>query len=549
MTRTRHRALILTAADNSQTTEACRLLNDAMRAVGMDTTCTTDAASLKALTAQNYDVVVLLGVRRLDGSSAQDLHEFLSRDGGLAAIGCIADDSGSAEQPSPLAGLLGARLAEQTEPVHTRFSPRQSEHPINHRLGEFRVTESLLLVQCTTDCQVLWSFYHAGKCWPAAYVRQQGAGRVVYLGVGSSRSAMSHPTIRQLATRAVRFAAGQDWAQRTVKVAAIGYGGAFNMGKLHLESCARAGMKPVAVCDLDPGRLASARAELGQHIQTYTKLEDLLAGSDTELCIVITPHNTHAAIAIQCLQSGRHVVTEKPFTITIAEATDVIETARRAGKMATVFHNRRWDGDFMAIRQVIDSGLIGEVFHIECFFGGYGEPRADWWRSSKRISGGAFYDWGAHFADWVLNLMPYRIESISGSFHKRVWHAVDIEDHTEAFIRFEGGRTAHIQQSSIAAIARAKFRILGTLGGIELAPGMKDVIRVVWYRDGVQHDGTVPSLKSDWDGFYRNVADHLILGEPLAVTPESARKVIAVLSLAEESSHRGGTLLPPPFEQ
>ncbi|WP_428936852.1 Gfo/Idh/MocA family protein [Fontivita pretiosa] len=548
MTGTQHRALIFTPADNPQIAEACRLLSDAMRAVGIDTTCTTDVASLKAPTLQKHNVVVLLGVNNLDGASVEQLGGFVGSGGGLVAIGC-ADASASPDHASALGRLLGARPVQRTGPVEIKLSPRQPDHPINHRLSEFRLSESLLLVECAGDCQVLWSFYHGGRCWPLACVRREGGGRVVYLGVGSTAAAMSQPTLRQLATRAVRFAGGEDWSQRTVKVAAIGYGGAFNMGKLHLESCARARMKPVAVCDLDPNRLATAKAELGQHIQTYTKLEDLLGGSDAELCIVITPHNTHAAIAIQCLQAGRHVVTEKPFTITVAEATNVIETARRAGKMATVFHNRRWDGDFMAIKRVIDSGLIGEVFHIECFFGGYGEPRADWWRSSKRVSGGAFYDWGAHFADWVLNLMPYRIESISGSFHKRVWHAVDIEDHTEAFIRFEGGRTAHIQQSSIAAIARAKFRILGTRGGIELPPGMKDMIRVVSYRNGVQHDGTVPTLKSDWDGFYRNVADHLILGEPLAVTPESARKVIAVLSLAEESSNRGGAPLPPPFEQ
>jgi predicted dehydrogenase len=308
-------------------------------------------------------------------------------------------------------------------------------------------------------------------------------------------------------------------------------------------------MTPVAVCDVDPKRTASAKEELGQEIQTYNAVDHLLEKSDAELCIIITPHNTHAPLAIQCLNAGRHVVTEKPFTITIDEATRVIEAARAAHRMATVFHNRRWDGDFLTIRRLIEKGTIGDVFHIECFFGGYNEPTPTWWRSYKPIAGGAMHDWGAHFVDWVLQLMPHQIESVSGHFAKRMWHRVSIEDYTFAQVRFEGGRTASIEQSSIAAIGKSRFRILGTLGGIEQKGwDAKDGIDVVRFDDGQRITMNVPCAKSDWDGFYRNVADHLILGEPLEVTPESARKVIAVIDLAEQSSQRGGTPLPLPFE-
>jgi hypothetical protein len=88
------------------------------------------------------------------------------------------------------------------------------------------------------------------------------------------------------------------------------------------------------------------------------------------------------------------------------------------------------------------------------------------------------------------------------------------------------------------------------LGGIEQKGwDAKDGIRVVSYKNGQKFDGVVPCMKDDWDGFYRNVADHLILGEPLAVTPESARKVIAVINLSEESSKKGGIPIKPPFEQ
>ncbi len=322
------------------------------------------------------------------------------------------------------------------------------------------------------------------------------------------------------------------------------------MGKLHLESCKRARLNPVAVCELDAKRLETAKAELGNHIQTFTKVDDLLAKSDTEMCIVITPHNTHAPLSIQCLKANKHVVTEKPYTITVDEATQVIDTARKQHKMATVFHNRRWDGDYMTIKRIIDSGAIGDVFHIECFFGNYGEPNAGWWRAYKDISGGAFFDWGAHFVDWILNLIPHKIESVSGDFKKLKWHQVSNEDFTSAYVRFTGGRSAYIEQGAINAIGKSRWRILGTEGGIEQKGwDAKDGLRVVSHKLGHATDSIVPIQKDDWDGFYRNVADHLILGEPLAVTPESARKVIAVLSLAEESSKHGGAPVTMPFEQ
>jgi len=385
-----------------------------------------------------------------------------------------------------------------------------------------------------------------------AYSRAEGKGKVVYLANGHWAESLADPAWQQILARSVRYAAGEDWSAKTVKVAAIGYGGAFNMGKMHLDSCKTAGLTPVAVCDVDPKRVATAKTELGEHIQTYTKVEDLLSKSDAEMCIVITPHNTHAPLSIQCLEAGRHVVTEKPYTITTDEATRVIETAKQKKLMATVFHNRRWDAHFVTLKRIIEAGTIGEVFFVECQFGGYGEQKTDWWRSYKDVSGGFIYDWGAHITDWTLGIMPYKIESVSGFFAKKMWHQVSNEDHTLAMIQFEGGRRAHIELSSLASVGKSPMRILGTKGGIEIDnlwdknPGLK---LVTFGPQGQRQEQRVPYDDGDWHSFYRNVADHLLLGEALAVTPESARKVIAVLSLSEESSKKGGAPVAMPFEQ
>jgi len=544
-----HRVLLITGGKWHDYAAGAQVMGDALRAAGATVTATEDAAAIGSLAGGAYDCVLLYTQGdRFDDAQIDALARFVRGGGGLVGVHSAADTNTASE---PFAKLMGGVFKTHGPVFDFQVDVSDPDHPIAHRVQPFRIVDELYVLEPRSEFRTFLTAWWEGKPQPMAYSREEGKGRVVYLANGHHAQALSNPAWQQILGRAVRYAAGEDWAKRTVKVAAIGYGAAFNMGKHHLTSAGKARMTAMAVCDIDPARLPAARADFGEGLTTYGTVDDLLGKSDCELCIVITPHNTHAPLSIQCLEAGRHVVTEKPYTITVADATRVIETARRAKRMATVFHNRRWDGDFLAIQHAVRSGAIGEVFKVECFFGNYAEPRTDWWRASKEVSGGAFYDWGAHFVDWVLQLMPHKIESVSGAFHKLAWHQVSIEDHTEAFVRFEGGRTAHIEQSALAAVEKARFRILGTLGAIELkrAWAKDEGLRVVSYRSGQRVDGTTPFFKDDWDGFYRNVADHLILGEPLAVTPESARKVIAVLALAEESSKRGGAPVPLPFEQ
>ena len=544
-----HEILLITGGEWHDFAAGAQILSSALEAAGHQVTSTQDAAALRSLATSQHDCVVLYTQGDpFDDQGIDALAKFVRGGGGLVGIHCASDTNSKSDT---YVKLLGSQFVAHGPVFDFKVGVSDANHPIAHRIKDFRVVDELYVLKHHGECQTFMTAWWADKQQAMAYSKTEGKGRVVYLANGHLTQSQSNKAWQQVFIRSVRFAAGEDWSQKTVKVAAIGYGGAFNMGKLHLESCKRARLSPVAVSDLDPKRMASAKTELGENIQTFTKVEDLLARSDAEMCIIITPHNTHAPLSIQCLEAGRHVVTEKPYTISIEEATRVIETARRVKKMATVFHNRRWDGDFMAMKNVINSGMIGEVFHVECAFGSYAEPKMDWWRAYKPVSGGSFYDWGAHVVDWALNLLTYKIESVSGTFRNNVWHQISNEDYTHAWIRFEGGRTASLEQSAISAIGKARFRILGTRGGIEQKQGWdgKEPLRVVSFQNGTQIDGAVPAMESDWDGFYRNVADHLLLGEPLAVTPESARKVIAVLSLSEQSSNQGGAPVPVPFEQ
>ena len=152
---------------------------------------------------------------------------------------------------------------------------------------------------------------------------------------------------------------------KDVKVGVVGYGGAFNMGRHHLNEMVRAGMTPVAVAEIDPARLEVAATDF-PGIGTYPSVKAMLKKSDVDLVAIITPHNTHAKLAIQCLKAGVGVCSEKPFAVTTAECNAMIKAAKKAKTVLSTYHNRHWDGCILeAVRQIVTKGTIGDVIRIE----------------------------------------------------------------------------------------------------------------------------------------------------------------------------------------
>ena len=111
------------------------------------------------------------------------------------------------------------------------------------------------------------------------------------------------------------------------------------------------------------------------------------------------------------------------------------------------------------------AGRLGEVFHLETFVGGYDHP-CNFWHSDAEISGGAIYDWGSHYLDWVLDLLPQQVEWVSATAHKRVWHDVTNADHTRVLLHFADGVEAEFTHSDLAAARKPKFYVLGTQGAL-----------------------------------------------------------------------------------
>jgi predicted dehydrogenase len=177
-----------------------------------------------------------------------------------------------------------------------------------------------------------------------------------------------------------------------VRVGILGYGA---IGHEHNEAIsAVSGLTLSGVCDRDPRRVDAARL-LAPDVTSYDDGDALVESDDIDLVIVSTPPNTHAEWALRALAAGKHVVVEKPFCLTTAEADEMVAAAREHDRVLAVYQNRRWDADYLTLKRLVRSGAIGDVFHYESFVGGYGHP-CNYWHSDEEVSGGAIYDWGSH---------------------------------------------------------------------------------------------------------------------------------------------------------
>ncbi|MFB9275446.1 Gfo/Idh/MocA family protein [Cohnella cellulosilytica] len=329
-----------------------------------------------------------------------------------------------------------------------------------------------------------------------------------------------------------------------IRSAIVGYGGEFNMGKHHAGEMEAVGIELAAVCDIDPKRAAEAARDF-PHIRTFTNVEELLSQPDIDLVTLITPHNTHADLAMRTLEHGKHCILEKPMCIHAEDADKLARKARESGLMLSVYHNRRWNDWYLTVQDLIRRELLGDIFFAEFYFGGYERPRT-WWRSDKAVSGGAFYDWGAHYMDWVLGLIPSAVKSARGYSQKLLWQDVSNEDHLDGIIQFENGAVVHAQTSAISRAGTVQKRILGTKGAVTIQNKEK-FLTLYTEVGGVPVETKVPFLPGKPLAYYANIADHLANKADLIVTPEQARRVISVLESVTKSAELGREI-PVPYE-
>ncbi len=496
----------------------------------------------------------------LSASSERALIAHVSAGGGLLVTGGTLD---AWREHARLLDLLGRPRGDAT-PL-TEIIAHPTEHDaLTRRLDERiafadRVT---LLVELPTCAVPLLATTSRLRPATLAYRLAVGDGCVVVFGVGRESGVWAVPALGQLAGRAVKALAGQVEGA-PVRVGMIGYGA---IGREHGSAIGNvAGLELAVVCDRVQARLDQAR-DTFPDVRVTSDLREVSHDPNVDAVIVSTPPNTHAAIAEIFLRAGKHVVLEKPFCLKRDEADRLIALAAESQRALTVYQCRRWDADYLAIREVVASGTIGDIFHVETFIGGFAHP-CDFWHSDADVSGGAVFDWGSHYLDWVLELVPDRVTSVTGVEHKRVWHDVTNADQTHVALRFAGGQEADLVQSDIAAALKPKWYILGTRGALVadwrresvksrewsgnlieevLAPAESPaaVSVMTCAATGEIHTQLLALPTPPPFSFHRNLANHLHNSEPLAVDAASARRNVVVMEAARDSARQGGQPIP-----
>ena len=395
---------------------------------------------------------------------------------------------------------------------------------------------------------------------------RRGAGRVVACALGADDAVLRLPAMATLLARALTPSpAASGGSSRPLGVAIVGYGPYGGMGWYHgLGIADTEGLELVAVVDPSDARRKAAEDDF-PGLAAYSSVDDLVGDDDVDLAIVATPPSAHFELTRTLLRAGKHVACEKPLCLTAAQADELIARASSSERVLTVHQNRRWDPDFLAIRRAVDAGLLGDLFNVETFVGGFEHPcRA--WHSDVEVSGGAVYDWGSHHVDWILQLLGSAPARVTTFGHKRVWHDVTNLDQLRLHLAWDDGREAEFFQSDVAAVRRPKFYVQGTAGTlvgeyrpltferIEAGRGYvadqphhaeaPAALTLARYESGYGLTSTaLPVAPEQRYAFHRNLADHLHLGEPLAVTAASVRSVVAVLEASQRSSDEGGRVI------
>jgi predicted dehydrogenase len=238
------------------------------------------------------------------------------------------------------------------------------------------------------------------------------------------------------------------------------------------------------------------------------------------------------------------------MALTADQCDELILLASEKGLMLVVYQNRRFDDDFVTMREIIRSGEIGEVYHYDSFVGGYSRP-CDYWHSDVEVSGGAIFDWGSHFIDQILNIIPDDVAHVSGQNHKRVWNHVTNADHAHVTVTFTSGKQATFVHSDLAAARKPKFYVLGTEGAIigdwdpagEPAVADLPAILTVHHVDGTSR--VAPSRPLEPHAFHRSIVEYINHGTPMEINAIQSRNVVAIMQAAEQSAVQNATPVAP----
>ncbi len=283
--------------------------------------------------------------------------------------------------------------------------------------------------------------------------------------------------------------------------------------------------------------------------------EEIVEDKAVDIVVVNTPDALHYPMAREALEAGKHVVVEKPFTLTVGEADELIALARRQERVLTVFQNRRWDSDFLTVKKVIAEGWLGRVVEMESHFDRYRRyPRKESWKDREGEGTGSIYNLGSHLLDQAVVLfgMP---EALFADL-RVVREGPQVNDYFDIRLYYPGLRVI-LKHSYLVMKPGPRFAVHGDEGSFlkygldpqeaRLNAGMlpdeagfgveeKEQWGYLVSDGALSYDGAYQSVPGNYLAFYDNLWQVLQGEAAPAVPPEEARDVIRLIELAQQSS-------------
>jgi len=333
-----------------------------------------------------------------------------------------------------------------------------------------------------------------------------------------------------------------------IKVALIGYG--FVGKTFHAPLIS-------AIEDLELAIVASSDSEKVHKdypaVEVIADITTAITHPDIDLVVIASPNTTHAPLAKQALLANKHVVVDKPFTLDLAEARELIDIANQQQRLLSVFHNRRWDSDFLAIKTYLQAGKIGAVAHFESHMDRFRPQVRDRWREQAQPGSGLWFDIGPHLIDQTLQLFGLP-DSVEGNICL-LREDAQIDDWAHVTLNYPKHRVI-LHCSMLAAGGSSRFIVHGTEGSLvkagidqqeaQLASGVlpgsdnwgRDDDEVIYYcPEGKQQKLATPA--GDQSLYYQGIAQALRQAKDNPVSGVEALAVMAVLEAAMTASQSG----------
>jgi predicted dehydrogenase len=291
-------------------------------------------------------------------------------------------------------------------------------------------------------------------------------------------------------------------------------------------------------------------------VKIVRSLEEVYNDSDIDLVVINTPNETHFDFTKRALEAGKHVIVEKPFTVTTQEADSLIDISKKHGKILSVFQNRRWDGGFLTVKKILDGKTLGKIAEFEAHYDRYRNYiQAETWKEEEGRGTGILYNLGSHMLDQVFMLfgLPKSVDARVGIQRE----GGKVDDFYDVRMQYDGFLVI-LKSSYLVCDPGPQYIIHGTLGsftkyGIDPqeealkegkwpdSEGWGTETKEWWGRlktaDGNKTETQIiETLPGNYLGFYQNIYEVIREGKDLIVKPEQARDVIRVIEACYESN-------------